>query len=139
MSRYPAAWTILAGVHLALVVCGAADLWRHAPDVYGLDSYGMATGADYGYGFFAPQAAPEPRVTSDLIGPDGATWTATLGTGTSREADLRLGNVASFLFKPAQRRDIAASLATALFARHPSAVQVTVKLETFDPPTMSAF
>src|SRR5438270_312272 len=123
---------LLAGGHLILVVCGAANLsapkWTRIAGK-GLRWYGAVSGADSGYGFFAPGVASQTRATFTLADADGRTWTGDLAAGDNHEVQLRLGAMVSTAASPAIRRKLAASWAGKLFADHPEAEHVQIRVE----------
>jgi hypothetical protein len=108
-----------------------------------LHEYGLLSGAESGYGFFATGAGSELRVRFDVIDGEGRETTTSLEEAASHEADLRIGSIIGMFQweddEPAMPRALAASLAGKIFARHPGAYKVVVRLESFKPPTMADF
>ncbi len=133
--------TALAGVHLALVVCGAAG-WAVPEDNApgrALRAGRAMTGSDMSFGFFAPDVASELRARFILTDRAGRTWTDALDLGSNPEVRLRVGNVVALAYIPALRQAAAASLAAAMFGRHPEAVHVVVSIDIHEPPTMAEY
>jgi hypothetical protein len=140
-------WLGVIAAHLVLVALGAASFelndygrWGHALAVYcGL------TGADGGYGFFAPGVDGQIHALFDVHEADGRTFTTTMGTGSSHEATLRIGNIVDQFqdFDEDRReelnRSLSASLAGRIFGRFPKADRVTVRLEHFAPVSMKEY
>jgi hypothetical protein len=143
MTRRHALATLAAACHLALVVCGAcglvfaADPREDGPVRRPLRLYGALSGAENGYGFFAPGVGPQLRATFTLTDASGRTWTDTLERGMSREAQLRAGGSVALASEPAFRDDLFRSWAGTLFGRHPDARKLVICLQMFDPPTMA--
>jgi hypothetical protein len=135
----------LAASHLILVALSAArvDLGLLGPPGVLLDEYGLLSGAGSGYGFFATGAGSELRVRFDVIDGEDLKTTTSLETAASHEADLRIGGIISTFQweddEPALPRALAASLAGKIFARHPEAHKVAVRLESFKPVSMEDF
>jgi hypothetical protein len=139
--------TLLAAGHLTLVACGAFGLTPLAPKspVAKLqDLYGELSGANNGYGFYAPTVASEHRAVFELTDEDGETWTDSLMTGASFESAIRLQNIVQTSVELQAESEsnaddaefhwmdrIAFLWADAMLKRHPSAVEVEVKLEVF--------
>jgi hypothetical protein len=142
MSMRHALFTGLAAVHLVLVVCGAMS-WSLLPEnrlpgkVLGIGR--AMTGSDSHYGFFAPDVGPVLRARFTLIDGTGRRWTETLDLGNTLEERLRISNVLSLVFEENLRREVAASLAGTLLARHPTAQKVIVMIDVYDPPTMADY
>lgn len=141
MTRRHTLLTALAGIHLALVVCGAAS-WSLLPDTtwvgQALHAGRSLTGSDNGFGFYAPEVGAELRARFTLSAGQRR-WTDTLDPTGNREAQLRLGTVISLVTFPDLREPVIASLAAAMLGRHPSAQQVIVCIEVYDPPTMEEY
>ena len=60
-----------------------------------MDHYGLLSGSDNSYAFFAPGVAPEFRVTFTLTDADGNTWEESGNQGATREAELRYDSMTS--------------------------------------------
>jgi hypothetical protein len=145
MTRRHALLTLAAAAHLVLVVCGASGLlFAGNPhrDGWALRSvrlYGALSGAEAGFGFFAPGVAPQIRATFTLSDASGRTWTDTLERGLSHEARLRVAGSVSLATEPPFRDDLYRSWIGTMFGRHPDARRVVVRLEVFDPPPMDEY
>ena len=141
-------WLALAAGHLVLVTLGAGSVNLRELGLPGraLEEYGGLSGANSGYGFFAPGVGFQLGARFDVVDGDGVTTPASLATGTSHEADIRVGNIIDQFGTVEDeddeeaaarvRRALAASLAGKVFGRHPEAVAVVVRLETFTPVSM---
>jgi hypothetical protein len=146
-------WLAAATGHLCLVTLGASTVSLRGLGLPGraLDEVGSLSGANSGYGFFTPGVTSQLGARFDLIDRDGRRTTASLATGASHEADLRVGNIVSQFGSLDDdddgdeeetahlRRSLAASLAGTMFARYPEAAVVVVRLETFTPASMEAW
>jgi hypothetical protein len=149
MTRRHAVAITLALCHLALVLAGAVSLTPTrcaGPLGRAVNWYSALSGADTGYGFFAPEVSPQFRAVFTLTDDAGHSWPDTLENSTRGEAHLRLRSVADKLFslgvvdqEPGLARTVATSWAATLFARHPSARQVVVRVERYDIPSMVRF
>jgi hypothetical protein len=145
MTRRHAVATLVAACHLVLVVCGASGLaFSSNPNEdssarKAVRLYGALSGADNGYGFFAPGVGPQVRATFTLSDDSGRTWTDTLERGMSHEALHRVGGSPALATEPAFRDDLIRSWAGTMFGRHPSACRVVVRLQVYDPPTMEDY
>ena len=146
MTRSHALFAVLAGIHLFLVVCGATKkplLPREHPASDTLRIYGAVSGSDSHYGFFAPEVGPQIRVVFLLTDANGKTRSETPGEGLNPEASLRAGSTTSVFNAPemddATRKALLASWADGMFAKHPDVEKVTIRLEIFDPLTMSEY
>jgi hypothetical protein len=134
--------TLVAAGHLALVVCGTADLFPRfgrGPAGKSVRWYGAVSGADSGYGFFAPEVGSQARAVFTLRDETGRVWSDTLDAGENNEVQLRVSSMVSDAPTGRQRRALAASWAGKLFARYPDAEEITVRIEFFDLPTMEEY
>lgn len=131
--------------HLILVALGAAGVSLSPLGPLGglLDEYSVLSGANTGYGFFAPGMGGQLRVRFDVIDAGGQKTATSLGTTASREVDLRVGDIINRFMdseeEPRLQRSLAASFAGKIFAHHPQASKVVVHLEAFDPVSMEDF
>jgi hypothetical protein len=144
-------WLAAAAGHLCLVTLGASTFSLRELGLPGrvLDEYGALSGANSGYGFFAPGVTSQLGARFDVIDAEGRTTSASLADGESHEADLRVGNIIDQFSHIDDdedeesadhvRRSLAASLAGKMFARHPEASAVVVRLELFTPVSMDAW
>jgi hypothetical protein len=145
MTRRHALATFAAACHLVLVVCGASGLLFTGDPAMGdwprqgVQLYGALSGAENGYGFFAPGVGAQIRATFILTDASGRTWTDTLERGLSHEATLRAAGSVSLAAEPDFRDDLFRSWIGTMFGRHPEARRVVVRLEMFDPPTMAEY
>lgn len=130
----------LAAAHLAVVALGAraVDLRRYGPIGRLLDRYSALSGADTGYGFFAPGVRDQLEATFEILDRDGNRTPATLLTGSSQEADLDVAHLPGKLdwSTPESRRAAAASLAAKVFARHPEAIGVVIRIDCVETVSM---
>lgn len=141
-----------AGVHLILVACGAAGVRLFPASLPGeaVRVYGALSGADNGYGFFAPGVGPQFKTTFVMTDRNGRQWTDTLQLGESHEANLRFTGISTLLpsMGEEERQRVLQSFAAMMFGRHPKAATVVVRLELYgfertardvDYPTMDEF
>jgi hypothetical protein len=131
-----------AGIHLILVMGGAANIslprWSGVAGS-GIRWYAALSGADSGYGFFAPGVASETRATFTLTDGAGRTWTEEFNANGNQEVQLRLGSMVSTAASPGIRRKLAASWAGKFFAIHPEVESVLVQVEYYDLPPMDEY
>jgi hypothetical protein len=140
---------LCAAAHLILVTIGASTVSLGGLGFLGsaLDRYGALSGASASYVFFAPGVSSQLDVRFDIIDGAGVTTSASLSSGASHEAELRIGNIIDQFGRLGDdeeesvrlRRSLAASLAGKMFARYPEARAVVVRLETFEPVAMDAW
>src|SRR5262245_50482339 len=99
MNRRQKTWAVLAAIHLLLVTVGATQLRPRQPGLllHAFDLYGALSGANTGYGFFAPQIGSELRARFLIAHADGTTTEDTLQRGVTREAALRIGNIVGLI------------------------------------------
>jgi hypothetical protein len=135
----------LGAGHLILVALGAGSVSLRplGPPGRILDGYSALSGAASTYGFFSPGVDGQLIAHFEVVDAQGRSRDATLETGSSHEADLRVGNIIDQFWHeddtPGLERVLAASLAGKIFARHPEAREVAVRLEHFEPVSMEAF
>ncbi|WP_433936434.1 hypothetical protein AB3662_17300 [Sorangium cellulosum] len=146
MDRWRALVVLAAAAgHLGLVIVLGAfpiDLGWGGRLADALASYGMLSGADSGYSFFAPAVGSPPSATFEIMDAKGAVLTDGIKPGTNSEADLRAGNIVGRFWlqdDQALKRSIAASWAGKMFARHPGAVSVVVRVEECEVASMHAY
>lgn len=133
--------------HLILVTFGAADVefsdkywWARA-----INYYGEISGSTFGYGFFAPGVSSQIRAVFDVVESDSSRRTRQLKENSNREVDLRIGDIIEqFVGEDREdpmgfQRALSASLSGAVFAEHPGAKSVTIRLEKFEPISMEEF
>ncbi len=136
---------LAAAAHLVLVVCGASGvLFTGNPNRDSLAFrpvrlYGALSGAENGFGFFAPGVGPQLRATFTLSDASGHTWTDTLEQNLTHEAKLRVAGTVPLAMEPGFREDLYRSWIGTMFGRHPEARRVVLRLEVFDPPTMDEY
>lgn len=134
-------------VQLILVIIGAAEIELPGNSwlVRALNYYGDASGASAGYGFFAPEVTSQIRATFDIVDKNKRHIRQEWKDETNREVDLRLGDIVEQFLNGDEdeaqnlQHDLAASLSGSVFARHPDAQSVTMKLEQFVPVSMQDF
>lgn len=136
----------LAAAHLVVVALGAAGLLVGPGGTlagHAVRWYGAMTGADAGYSYFAPGVGSELRLRFVLADGRGREWEDELTAGQNQEVRLRIGSMTG-LFPAARaaeafRHDLAASWAAAMLGRHPDAVQVGVRIEGYEVPSMAEY
>jgi hypothetical protein len=139
MTRRQKFFTGLAAAHVLLVAYSAFSLpWPTSqnPLAHALRWYGAVSGANNSYGFFK-QVGSSLRVSFIMVDAAGKDWEDQLNRGFGKEADLRFNSNVNMIsdFQDA----LATHWAAAMFGRHPTAVQVYVKLEIYDPGTMEEY
>ena len=122
--------------HLTLVVCGAAQLdFGDSLLAKPFKYYGALSGADSGYGFFAPGVGSQLRINVKLYNSAGQQLTTILPEPTNREASLRVGNVVGWFLGEGTdsrvRRSLAASWVGKALGKSPSATEAIVELEQY--------
>jgi hypothetical protein len=134
--------TLLAFCHLALVGCGAARITPLASDSRAgnaLQTYCWLSGANTGYGFFAPGVAPQMRATFTLLDSAGRSRTVGPEEGSNMEVTHHLATINHLLSYPAVRGAICASWSGRMFSRYPDAEQIVVHVEMYALPTMDQY
>jgi hypothetical protein len=132
--------TLLAGAHLLLVFCHAFEIRLAAgkdPVDQAVALYGTFSGANCRYGFFAPSVPADRRVTFTMTDAAGRSWTDTLQVPHNQEVNSHLHSVLARIHHPQLRHAVAASWAAMMFGRHPQAVEVVVRVEMSDIPTLA--
>jgi hypothetical protein len=131
MNRRHLCITVVAACHLALVVCGASGQRLLAGAGPAIRLYGVLSGAENSFGFFAPGVASQIRVTFTLQDQAGRQWTLAPPSAGGREVELRMISMLSlFRAEGDELRDVlAASWAGTMLVRSPEARQVTVLVE----------
>ncbi|MGK3959778.1 hypothetical protein WMF38_42860 [Sorangium sp. So ce118] len=135
---------LAAAAHLGCVVLGAlqVDLRKAGRLGEALAAHSALSGADSGYNFFAPSVGALPWARFQVTEANGKVSTDALESGANHEADLRVRSiVALFMTEEDEslRRALAASWAGKVFARHPGAESVVVRLEICDLPSMKEY
>jgi hypothetical protein len=142
MTRRHTLYTILAGLHIVLVACGAAGWSVLPPNTalgHGLRVVRGYTGSDASYAFFAPGVSSTVRATFTMTDANGKQWTDTLDAGMSREAQLRIGSGVGMTGAfPNLLPAFVHSWAATMLGRHPTAETVTVSIEVYEVPPMDA-
>ena len=134
----------LSGGQLGLVSMGALHIDVAAEGAIGRAAayYSQLTGASNQYGFFSEDVGSMPRATFD-VKEDGKITTDTLETGASREADfhivLLINSILGVDDDEEMESAIAASMAGKIFARHPTAESVMVRVQSYRLPTMAEY
>lgn len=142
MERWKKVVLAVAGVHVILVICGAAHLKVRPIPVIGpiLHNYCAFTGADRQFGFFAPNVGSQLRGEFDLTDSKGNVTTRHLEEGVNREAQLRISNLISIFWDQVDdkdlRRAMAASMAAKMYNRYPDTKEVVVRYEAYELPPM---
>ena len=139
--------TTLAALHAALVVCGASGLHFNGPGAIPevLNYYSVISGAERGFGFFAPSVNSQARITFHILDRSGQISQHTLGEDASDESVLRIDNIGSKFWQildsgNRELRDaFTASWAGKVFASYPEAQEVTINLETYQLVSMDEF
>ena len=138
-------WLAIAGFQLILVVLGAAsvDLTDTGRIGRALEYYSSLSGADTGYGFFAPGISGQLRARFELIDSGGTAVPVEMESPHSHESAIRVGNIIDQFWEEDEsendrvHRSLVASLAGKILGRHPEAHRVRVVLEKFTPVTMA--
>jgi hypothetical protein len=143
MTRSHAFAVLMVAAQLTLVGFGAAGrspLPARSILAGPLRVWGSLSGADQGYGFFAPSVSSDVRAVFEVVGRDGSSRLDRFATGR-KETDIRLGNIVAMFFStPEGLRDrLAASWAGSMFARHPGASRVVVRISAYELPPMAAY
>ena len=139
-SRGRMVWIAAAGAHLALVICGAAGITPVSRAHFAgriIETYRAYSGANNGYGFFAPGVASEWRATFDVC--NNGHCIPAAEEQVAGESRLLLQTINSLLGESEVRDLLAASHAARLFARYPHADAVMVKAGVFVVPTMAQY
>jgi hypothetical protein len=133
-------WIAAACAHLALVVCGAAGIAMPRRFVAGraLATYGDYSGANNGYGFFAPSVAPEWRTTFAVC-TNEKECIDVKPARPNAEAEALLTTIDALYTEPQVRDLLAASWAAIELGRFPDARAVIVRGSVFDVPSMAAY
>jgi hypothetical protein len=143
MSPRHACLTLLAGIHLFLVACGASGNPLGSEESLGYKwrrLYGELSGADNRYGFFAPAVGYQLRTVFVLEDKDGGTWSDIHERGPNAECNLRLGGLTDAAWAQGNvDRTQLHSWAAAALGRHPRAVAVEVKIEAYQMPSMAQY
>ncbi|MGK4002627.1 hypothetical protein WMF31_08390 [Sorangium sp. So ce1036] len=134
----------VAAAHLVCVVLGALQVDLQSAGRLGraVAYYGALSGADSGYNFFAPEVNALPWATFQIADAGGTARAEVLESGANHEADLRVRSIISLFLladHEALRRSLVASWAGKMFARHPGAESVVVRLEICDLPSMQGY
>lgn len=133
--------------HLILVTMSAFYIkiapWFPGEHIFTL--YQKATGANSGYGFFAPAIGVKTRAVFDVVDEHGVTAKEIpLVPATDREAQIRLGAIFDELSEKVDeneelRKPIAASLAATIFGKYKNATQVVLHVQEYWPKTMEQY
>jgi len=133
---------LAAAAHLGCVAAGALHV-KFQRALRPLAIYSASSGADSTYDFFAPGVLNDLRATFEMTDAAGGVTFDTLETGASREVDRRYKNLVSTFWMVQEDRSranaFAASWAGRMLRRHPSAQQVTVRVDVYDLPSMAAW
>ncbi len=139
-------WLSLAVVQLGLAVCGAAHFpwWKLGGVGRWIQQYGVFTGSSSVFNFFAPSVGQSTRAEFDLYDKnDRFLATDHLPVGPSHEANLRAVNIVEFITNDLEdnnsRHLLSASWVAKMFARHPEASFIVLRVETFDVPYMEDY
>lgn len=134
---------IVAGAHLGLVAVGACKvhLGVGGPAKLLIEEYGALSGAENFYSFFASDEGGHLRPIFEVMDSSGGVRTDVLNREENLEVDVRIRNLISLFWGEdlELRRALMASWADVMFARHPGAKQVVVRVETCDLPRMAEF
>ena len=137
----------LAALHAMLVLCGASGIRLDSFGPVGelLTYYGVLSGAERGFGFFAPAVNTQARASFDIVDKQGLKFSRPLEQGTTSEAALRIGNIGSKFWGVLDgdnenlRNSITASWAGKMFALYPQAREITVNFEIYQLTTMEEY
>ena len=142
LSRKHAALVGAACVHLALVICGAmrvVPIPTWLPIGRSVETYREYTGANNGYGFYAPAVASEWSTTFDICGGKPTRCFEAREEVANREVGLLISTIDGMYMEDGLRDLVAASWAGAQFGRFPRAAVVIVKPRVFLIPTMAEY
>jgi hypothetical protein len=143
MSLRHGIYTGLAGLHLILVVCGAAGWPVLSSDTaagHTLRLVRSYTGSDSSYGFFAPGVSLQVRVRFLLSDRAGNQWTEGLDSRMNQEGRLRVGSGVSMAAEfPEMMPVLAQSWAAAMMGRHPTATKVIAIVEIYELPRLDGY
>ena len=111
-------WLTVAASHLCLVTLGASSVRLYDLGLPGrvLHEYGALSGANSGYGFFAPGITSQLGARFDVVGPHGAIARWPTAVHGPVRANLRRYYVTPF-FRSSARRCLAISLPLSNSAR----------------------
>lgn len=136
----------LGFLHLMLVLLGAChfNLGDRGGVVDSLIAhYAALSGADSGYGFFAPGVGSQLRANFELETKPGKAIVTSLSQGEHREFYLRVSNIISTFFEEVAdteiRQSLAASWAGKVLHRYRDCDTITVKLESYHMPSMGQY
>lgn len=142
-------WSLVLGAaaasHLILVSLGALEMLPDGPGWVGrqVANYAALSGADNGYGFFAPSVGTIFRAKFAITDVDGVTTTDVLERGASHEASRRMGYLVDMFWDAEHdaelQRSLVASWVGKMFARHPEAKSITAQLDVYFLPTMAEY
>ena len=115
--------------HLILALWGAAPHFgmRNGWGELVLELYGKISGTSSRFGFLGARVRSPMRVFFEILEADGQTVTESLESGPGESA-LHV-----------RQRPIVAAWADAVFARHPGAKAVQVRIEAYEMPSMEEF
>jgi hypothetical protein len=151
---------VLAAIYLISVACGAAEFSltdpnnpyarlfgivadEDSPWVKAVHMVREASGSEANHGYFAPGVGPNYRMTFILKDVQGRAWTDAFDKTGYHEADLRLSGIVDVMVNNRDEDDCfqsyAKSCAAKMFARHPRAVLVIVRVEEGDMTSMEQF
>jgi hypothetical protein len=144
--KHKVLWASLATVYLALAAFGATQIrlpsTHWLPRTFGdaFQVYGVLTGGNVSFNYFAPGVGSDLRVRFEILGSDDGRVEERWPGNVSREASLKINNIvgliANTIGDEKLRRSLAASWAGKVFSRHPTARKVTVRIESYEPPRM---
>jgi hypothetical protein len=133
----------MAAGQLTLVAVGvvSVDLRRLGPLGLYLDDYCHLSGADADYGFFAPDVTDQIEAHFEITDLEGHQKPVFLSLGSNHEADVVVGDIIDNFQNPDPevRSSLATSLAGQIFADHPEAVRVMVRVQVFETVSMEEF
>jgi hypothetical protein len=134
---------VLALTHLVLVCLGGAQvpLWNYGALGRWLHTYGLYTGSGSRYSFFAPGVGYGYRTEFDIYdSKENLIATEGMYIAATREGNLRVANLIQLMSNnledPEKRKEISGSLVGKVFARHPNAARVALRLDSIDIPLM---
>jgi hypothetical protein len=131
---------ILAAAHLGLAAMGGVDM--HLPGTgwmkRAISEYRTLSGTNVYYTFFVPGVATQVRPVFELTDRSGRVTTDALSRAVGSEVGVRLGNLTALLdfSDDDSQRELLASWAGVMFARHPDAERVVIGIEAFELPSM---
>lgn len=134
---------VIAAAHLGLATMGGVKM--HLPGrgwaQRAIAEYQVLSGTNVYYTFFVPSVDTQVRPVFELTDRSGRMTTDALSRAPSPEVATRIGNLISLLDYGDEdsQRALLASWAGLMFARHPGAERVAIRIEAFELPSMEEY